>query len=105
HDLAAGGVEPDHVERFAASNPEAAALPDGVAQDAAVAAKHAARKVDDVARRGGSGAKPLDEVGVMARGHEADVLAVGLFRNGEAEFACQRPGLGLAEATEREAQP
>ena len=33
---------------------------------------------DDVARRGGAGAVPCHHGGVIAVGHEADVLAVGL---------------------------
>ena len=49
------GVEPDDVERLADRDAEAAALADGVVDDALVAAEHAAVEMDDLAgpRRAG----------------------------------------------------
>ena len=58
-------------------------------------AKHAAVDMDDVAGLGGAGQQALDHLAVMAGRHEADVLAVGLVGDVEAELAGERPHLGL----------
>src|SRR5207253_8964694 len=72
-------------------DPEPPALTDREAMDAAVAAELASRRVDDDAgpERLGRGL-PLDEAGDVARRHEADLHAVRLLGDGEAE----RPRLG-----------
>src|SRR5262249_383831 len=59
---------------------------------------------DDVAGLGGAGLEPLDHLGVAAGRHEADVLAVVLVGNREAEGARQLTGLRLGPVAEREAQ-
>ncbi len=68
-------------------------------------AQHPPVDVDDLARVGGAGTQLLDHRGVVAVGHEADVLAVGLVRHRQPVARRQRPGLGLArQVAEREAQ-
>ena len=52
-DARALGVEVDDIERLAGGNADAAALADRVAQDAVMAAEHAAVDMDDVAGIGG----------------------------------------------------
>ena len=103
-DAPARRVERDDIERLAGGDAEAAALADGVMQDAVVAAEHAAVDMDDVAGLGGAGHQPLDHRAVVARRHEADVLAVGLFGDAEAELAGERAHLRLLQRAEREAQ-
>ena len=51
------------------------------------------------------GRKPLDDLAVMARRNEADVLAVGLLGVEEAEPARQLAHLRLWHLAERKAQP
>ena len=101
---ASGRVEMDDVERLADGDADAAPLADRVVDDAVVAAEHAAVDVDDVAGLAGAGLEPLDDVGVVPVGHEADVLAVVLVGDGEAELARRRAGLGLGHGAERKAQ-
>ncbi len=52
-------------------------------------------QVDDRARLRGVGAQFLDDGGIIAVRHEADVLAVGLVRDRQAEFRGQSTGRGL----------
>ena len=79
------GIEPHHVERRGARDLQAAPLADGEMDDAVVAAEHLAVEIDDVAGRRRAGLQPLDHVGVAAGRHEADVLAVVLVGDREAE--------------------
>src|SRR5260221_8756718 len=72
--------------------------------DAGMSAQHAAVKIDDVARLGRARLEPLDHLGVAARRHEADVLAVVLVGDREAEPARKLPRLGLGLVAKREAQ-
>src|SRR5262249_51922884 len=104
HDPARTGVEPHHVERMAGGDAEAAALADGEMDDAGMPPEHAAVEVDDVAGLGGPGLEPLDHLAVAARRTEADVLAVVLVGNRQAEPARQLAGLGLGLVAERETQ-
>ena len=71
-------IEPHHIERIAGGDAEAAPLADGEMDDAVVAAEHPAVEIDDVAGLGRARPQPLDDVGVAAGRHEADVLAVVL---------------------------
>ena len=70
--------------------------------DAVVGAEYATVGVDNVAGLGGAGMQALDCSGVIALGHEADVLAVGLAGDGHAQRCGQRAHLRLQEAAERE---
>jgi hypothetical protein len=86
------GLDPHHVERLGlAADLQPAALADGEVDDPRMLAEHPPAKVDDLARRLGLGPQPLDQPGIVAVGHEADVLAVGLGRD-------DQPGLGGAIA-------
>src|ERR1700719_1303916 len=76
-----GGVEPHHIERLPGRNTETAPLADREINYAGVTAQHPPGEIDDVARRGGARPQPFDHVCITAGGHEADVLAVGLFGN------------------------
>ena len=60
--------------------------------------------VDDLARFGGLGPELLHHRGVVAIGHEADVLAVGLVGDGELVALGQRARLALGHVAERKAQ-
>ena len=51
-----------------------------------------------------SGRSRVDDIGIGALRHEADILAVGLVRDRQTELARQRPRLVLGEAAERKAQ-
>ena len=53
--------------------------------DARVAPEHAAVDMHDGARRRSAGLQPLDHLRIASARHEADVLAVGLLGDGEAE--------------------
>ena len=69
-----------------------------------MAAEHAAVEMDDLAglaRRRASGARSRR---CSALRHEADVLAVGLVGDREAELAGERAGLALGQLAQREAQ-
>ena len=66
--------------------------------------QHAAALIDDVAGFAGLRPQPLDDRRVGALRHEADVLAVGLVRHRQIQFARQRAGLVLQQSAEREAQ-
>src|SRR6476620_4580143 len=86
HDLAAHGIKADHVKRLGRRDADAATLADRVVDDAAMAAEHTAIDVDDVACLCGAGPEALDDVGIAASRHEADVLAVGLLRRHQPEL-------------------
>ena len=98
------GVDVHDVERLARGDADAAALADREAQNAVMAAEHAAVDVDDVARRGGIRLQLGDDVGVFALRHEADVLAVGLGGDGQAHALGDGADLGLGHAAQRKAQ-
>src|SRR5262249_25537747 len=104
HDAPRGGVEPDHVERTAGGDAKPATLTDGEMDDAGMAAEHAAVEIDDVAGLGGPRLEPFDHLAVAAGGDEADVLAVMLVGDRQAEPARKLAGLGLGLVAEREAQ-
>ena len=64
----------------------------------------AAVDVHDVAVLQRAWLEALDDARVAARRHEADVLAVGLFGDGEAKLVRERAHLGLAHGAEGKAQ-
>jgi len=66
-------------------------------------AEHAARKVDDIAGCGRAGLQPLDHLGVASRRHEADVLAVLLVGDRQAEAVRCGACFGLRQGAERKA--
>ncbi len=72
--------------------------------DAAVPSERPSVEIDDVARRFGLWTQPLDQSGIVAVGHEADVLAVGLGRDHQPELGRDPPHLVLRQVAEREAQ-
>src|SRR5262249_34891100 len=104
HHAARRRIEPHHIERMAGGDAEPAALADGEVDDAGMSAQQAAVKIDDVARLGRAGLEPLDHLGVAARRHEADVLAIVLVGDREAEPTRQLARLRLGLVAEREAQ-
>ncbi len=61
-------------------------------------------EVDDLPGRFGFRPKPLDQPRIVAVGDEADVLAVGLGRDGEPGFGRDPPHFVLGQVAEREAQ-
>ena len=99
------GVEPHDVKRFAEREAQAAPLADRIVDDALMPAEHPAVEMDDVAGPRRAGPQPVDDVAVAPLRHEADVLAVGLVGDRQAEFAGQRARLALVALAERKAQP
>ena len=97
-------IEMNDIERVASGDPNAAALANSVMDDAFMAAKHAAIDVDDIAGIGGSRLELRNDVRIFALGHEADVLAVLLVGDGEAQVLRQWRGFPLGHAAERKAQ-
>ena len=69
--------------------------------DSVVAAEHLSVEIDDVTLRGGARLQPLDDVGIAPARHEADVLAVLLVGDREAELARQLARLRLGQVAER----
>ncbi len=104
HDLVARRIEADDVQRLGAGDLQAFALTDRVVDDAVVAAELAAVDMHDVAGLQRAGLQALDDAGVAARRHEADVLAVGLLGDGQIELARKLAHLRLRHAAEREPQ-
>ena len=72
--------------------------------NAVVAAKHTAIQVDNVAGLACLRPQPLDDIGIASGRHEADVLTVGLFGNGKAQFAGECPRFNLRHRTQRKTQ-
>ena len=104
-DAAALGLEPDDIERIAAADAQTPALADGVAANTVMAPEHGAAEIDDIAGKRGVRPKLVDDGGIIAVGDEADVLAVGLLGDGEAEAFGEFPGRRLARhGAKREAQ-
>ncbi len=96
-----GGHEPGRAAGIRApADAEAAALPDGVALEAAVAADHCAPLVLDGA--GAPGQPAPHEVAERALADEADPGRIPLVRDRQAALAGQRPHLGLAQLAHRE---
>ncbi len=106
-DAPRAGLDTQDVEGVGAgagAQVEAAALAHREVDDALVVAEDSARAVDDLARLLRFRPQAGDEPGIAARGHEADVLAVGLLGHPEAEAAGGGAGLGLRLRTQGEAQ-
>ena len=72
--------------------------------DAAMTAEHAALFVDDVAGLAGFGAQPLDQLRIGAPRDKANVLAVGLVGDRQAEMPGQRAGLVLGQPAQWKTQ-
>ena len=100
------GVDPGDVERFRlAADLEPAALADGIVDHPAMRAQHrAGLGMDDIARRLALGPHRAHHFGIVAIGHEADVLAVGLGRDAQAGGFGEAADLALGQAAQREAQ-
>jgi hypothetical protein len=77
------GIEPHDIERLAGRDADAAALADREVDDAVVGAQDAAVHVHDLTRFGRVRPQLADDLGIVAVGHEADVLAVRLVGNGQ----------------------
>ena len=95
-------IELHHIERLALGDADAAALADGEMDDAVMAAEHAAVDMHDIAGLRRAGLQLGNDVGIAAARHEADVLAVGLFRDLERELAGDVARLRLGQVAERE---
>ena len=98
------GIEMDHVERLAGRDADAAALADRIAQNAVVAAEHAAVDVDDVAGVGGRRLQLRDDVGILALRHEAYVLAVVLVGHHQPHLGREFAHAQLRQMAEGKAQ-
>src|SRR5262245_17812718 len=81
------GVEPHDIERRRTRYAEAAALTDGVVDDALVPTEPAPVDGHDIAGLGRPGFQALDDVGVATLRHEANILAVALLGNDQTIFA------------------
>ncbi len=105
HDSPLLGLDPDHIERFGlAADVDPAPLANGEMDDSAVVAERGSVNIDDLARNVGFGPEPFHQTGIIAVGHEADVLAVGLGRDIEPDLGRDSPHFGLGQSADREAQ-
>ena len=96
-----GAHEPGSAARIRApTNAEAAALPDGVALEAAVAPDHGTLVVLD--RSGASGQPAPDEIAERALADEADSGRIPLVRDRQAALAGHPSHLGLVQASDGE---
>ena len=94
-----GAYEPGSAARIRApANAEAAALPDGVALQAAVAPDHGSLIVLD--RPGASGQPASDEVAERALADETDSGRIPLVRDRQAALAGHPSHLGLVQASD-----
>ena len=103
-DFVAVGVDLDDIQWVSGRNFQAAALAYGVIDNAFVAAEFAPIDVDNLAGMARAGLQTLNHVAVFAGGHEADVLAVGLFGIHQAEFMSQLADFRLGHAAEGKPQ-
>jgi hypothetical protein len=67
-------------------------------------AQHMTVDMDDLAGLGGAGAQAFDDTHIIAVRHEADVLAVRLVGDLQAEALGERARLGLWDVAQRKAQ-
>ena len=104
--LAGVRIDTDHVERFGlTADLQAPALADRVMDHAPVLAERLSGfRMDDRARHAAFGAHLLDDLGVIAVGHEADILTVGLGRVAQACRFGQFTHLAFGQAAKRKAQ-
>ena len=79
-------------------------MSDSEVNDSVLPPEYASIKVDDIARRCGTWPRALDHFGIMPTGHEADVLAVMLFRDRQTETPRQLARLRLGLVTKRKTQ-
>ena len=98
-------LEPQHIERLRlAADLQPATLAHREMDQAAMRPQHLARAVDDLAGAHGIGADLFDDAGIIAVGHEADILAVGLGGDRQADGAGDVAHPVLGEVAEREAE-
>ena len=94
--------DPDNIDLPVRGHAQAAALADGIVDDAAVRADDIAVQVQKRAGLGFLAGARGDDLRVVAVGDEADVLAVVLAGVAEAGFGGDLPRVGLAEGAEGE---
>src|SRR5450755_2780801 len=109
-DLLVRAADLDHVERRAGGYAESLALADREIVNASVLTDDVAVGGDEVASGVRQGLALLGEVGVdealvVATGDKANLLRVGLFREGETVLAREFAHLGLGHVTERKDCP
>ena len=105
-DGAGRSVDAGDPARDAVADAEAAALADREAMDAAVLGQRRALGVDDPPGLSAAGRRlALDEAGVVTVGDEADLLALRLLGDRQAESTGMRAHLALGEVAERKARP
>ena len=101
HHLVILRVDLDDINRGADADAKVLALTDGVVRDTLMLSEHLAVDRDEIA--GGHGAAFfLDEGGIVAVGHKADILTVGLVGIDKAVLRRDTAHLVLAQSTERE---
>src|SRR5215470_6525616 len=94
----------EHIKRRGGSDTESLSLANRKMRDTAMSAKHAPRHIDDLSRVTRFRPQLLDEPRIGSLRNKADILAVGLIGNRQAETPSQCAGLPLGEPTQREAQ-
>ena len=97
HDHAAAGrIKAQHINRlFQAAHAQAFALAHSVMDNAVVQAQNIARLINNLAGVCRAGAQLFDHGGIVAVGHKANVLTVGLISDRQAIFGRQSAGFGL----------
>ena len=103
-DPAAFSVDLHDIQWLTLGDSEPPTLSDGKVYNALVPTQNPAIQMNDFTRLGTIGPQLLDEIGIAALGHEADVLAVGLVGNREPHGRRNRPGFLLGNMAKRKAQ-
>src|SRR3546814_2888901 len=105
HESPRFGFEPDDVERFGlAADLDSAPLADGEMDQPSMLAELAPCLVDDIARCVRLGPELLHQRRIIAIGDEADVLAVGLGGDPQAQFGRDLAHPRLGQRAERAAK-
>src|SRR5207253_8209259 len=100
----ARGVQAHHIERCSRSDAQSLSLTDGEMNDALMRSNDAAVKVDNIAGLHRVRPQAPDDVGVAPGRHEADVLAIVLFRDVKTKAPRQLARLRLGHVAQRKAQ-
>src|SRR5215472_6654688 len=94
----------EHIKRRGGSDTESLSLANRKMRYTAMSAKHAPRHIDDLSRVTRFRPQLPDEPRIGSLRNKADILAIGLISNHQAETPRQRTGLLLGEPAQRETQ-
>ena len=111
NDLIGLGINRHNIKRAfslistrAPANTKASALADRVINHPVVTAKHRAINMYDVTRINRARPQPAHNIAITPIWHKADILTIGLFRDGKTKFPRQIAGFILIKPTKRKPQ-